>query len=202
MAHFRKFAFDTEFAPDGAILSTAPRKLGPEEVAAERADAYKAGAQDATAQAEREAAAALQALADAASAVLTRLDVESRAMREEAARVALAAARKIAGAALDAYGPERAAAAVEAAMDMLRHQPRLVVKLSPEAAEALGPRIAAMCETHAYAGSVLVRPQAGLRSGEVTIDWSDGVINMKPDEAAERIEALIEAALAAPTANS
>jgi flagellar assembly protein FliH len=87
-------------------------------------------------------------------------------------------------------------------MDMLRHQPRLVVKLSPEAAEVLGPRIGAMCETHAYAGAVLVRPQAGLRSGEVTIDWSDGVINMKPDEAAERIEALIEAALAAPTANS
>jgi flagellar assembly protein FliH len=202
MAEIRKFAFDTEFAPDGAIVSTAPRKLGPDEVRAERDDAYKAGARDATAQAEREAAAALQALADAASAVLTRLDVESRTMREEAARVALAAARKIAGAALDAYGPERAAAAVEAAMDMLRHQPRLVVKLSPEAAEQLGPRIAEMCETHAYAGAVLVRPQAGLRNGDVVVDWADGVISMNPDEAAKRIEDLIEAALAAPNPNS
>jgi flagellar assembly protein FliH len=199
MAHIRKFAFETEFAPDGAILSAAPQKLGPDEVEAERASAYQRGAQDAMAQAEREAAAALQALADAASAVLTRLDVESRAMREEAARVALAAARKIAGAALEAFGPERAAAAVEAAMDTLRHQPRLVVKLSPEAAEKLGPRIAEMCETHAYAGAVLVRAQPGLRNGDVVIDWSDGVITMNPDEAAERIEALIEAALAAPT---
>jgi len=202
MATIRRYAFDTEFAPDGAILSAAPKPPTPDEVEAERVAAYSKGAQDATAQAEREAAVALQALADAASAVLTRLDAESRAMREEAARVALAAARKIAGAALDAYGAERAAAAIEAAMDTLRHQPRLLVKLSPEAVDVLKPRIDEMTETHAYAGAVLVRAQPGLRKGEVSIDWSDGVITMNPDEAAQRIEALVEAALAAPTTNT
>jgi len=138
----------------------------------------------------------LQALADAASAVLTRLDAESQAMRAEAALVALAASRKIAGAALDAFGHERAAAAIEAAMDALRHQPRLVVKLSPEAAEALKPRIAEMTETHAYAGAVLVRAEPGLRAGAVIIDWSDGVVRMNPDDAAQRIATLIDAALA------
>lgn len=200
MANIRKYAFDTEFGPDGAIVKDAPKKLTPEEIAAEAAAAYERGKQDAVAQAERQSAAALQALADAASAVLTRLDAESQAIREEAARVALAAANKIAGAALDAFGPERAAAAVEAAMDALRHQPRLLVKLSPETAEILKPRIAEMCESHAYAGAVLVRAEAGLKSGEVVIDWSDGVIAMKPDDAAERINTLVEAALAAPTA--
>lgn len=202
MSNLRRYAFDTEFAPDGAIVSAKPKPLTTDEVDAERASAYKKGAQDATAQAERETAAALQALADAASAILTRLDAESRAMREEAARVALAAARKIAGAALDAYGAERAAAAIESAMDTLRHQPRLLVKLSPEAAETLKPRIDEMTETHAYAGAVLVRPQAGLRNGDVVIDWSDGVITMSPDDAAQRIEALIDSALAMPTTNS
>jgi flagellar assembly protein FliH len=202
MSNVRRYAFDTEFAPDGAIVSAKPKPLTTDEVDAERATAYKKGAQDATAQAERETAAALQALADAASAILTRLEAESRAMREEAARVALAAARKIAGAALDAYGAERAAAAIESAMDTLRHQPRLLVKLSPEAAETLKPRIDEMTETHAYAGAVLVRPQAGLRNGEVVIDWSDGVITMSPDDAAQRIEALIDSALAMPTTNS
>jgi flagellar assembly protein FliH len=199
MATIRKFAFDTEFAPDGAILNTAPKKFTPEEVEAENAKAYERGTHDAIARAERDAAAALQALADAASAILTRLDAESRAMREEAAHVALAAARKIAGAALDAYGAENAAAAVEAAMDMLRHQPRLLVKLSPAAAETLPPRIAEMPASHAYASAILVRPQAGLRAGEVIIDWSDGVITMNPDDAARRIETLIEAALSAPS---
>ena len=196
MTQLRKFAFDTEFAPDGAILHDAAKKITPEEIEAQSAQAYQNGKHDAVAQAEREAAVALQALADASSAILTRLDAESRAMREEAARVALIAARKIAGAALDAFGAERAAAAIEAAMDSLRHQPRLVVKLSPEAAEALRPRIAAMCETHAYAGAILVRPEPNMGAGEVSIDWSDGVVTLKPDEAIQRINTLLEAALA------
>lgn len=202
MSQIRRYAFDTEFTPDGGIVTAAPTKMALEDVEKERAQAYKRGAEDALAKAERESAAALEALADAASAVLTRLDVESQAMRVEAAQVAMAAARKIAGAALDAFGAERAAAAIEAAMDMLRHQPRLVVRLSPEAAEKLKPRIDELCDTHAYAGALLVRPQAGLKSGEVVIDWSDGVITMDPNEATQRIEALIEAALAAPAQHS
>lgn len=199
MAQIRKYGFDTEFAPDGAIMREAPKRMTPEEIEAACAEAYERGKQDAAAQAERKAAAALEALADAASAVLTRLDAESATMREEAARIALAAARKIAGEALDAFGVERAAAAVEAAMDGLRHQPRLLVKAPAADAEALNARIAAMCETHAYAGAVLVRADPALRSGEVIIDWTDGVVNLKPSEAAERIDALVGAALAAPT---
>jgi flagellar assembly protein FliH len=201
MTQIRKYAFDTEFAPDGAIVKDAPKRLTSEEIAAECAAAYERGKQDAVAQAERQTAAALQALADAASGVLTRLEAESQAMRTEAATVAIAAARKIAGAALDAFGHERAAVAVEAAMDALRHQPRLVVKLSPEAAEVLKSRIAEMCEIHAYAGAVLVRAEPGLRQGAVTIDWSDGVIHMSPDDAAQRIQTLIDAALASQTAS-
>jgi flagellar assembly protein FliH len=200
MAQVRKYGFDTEFAPDGAIMRETPKKLTPEEIAAECAAAYERGKQDAVAQAERKAAAALEALADAASAVLTRLDAESAAMREEAARVALAAANKIAGEALNAFGVERAAAAIEAAMDALRHHPRLLVKLPAEDAEALNARIDEMRATHAYAGAVLVRADAALRTGEVVLDWSDGVVSLKPSEAAERIAALVETALAAPAA--
>ncbi len=201
MSQIRKYAFDTEFSPDGGILKHTPARLSPDEIEAACNAAYERGKQDAVAQAERQTAAALQALADAASAVLHRLDAESQAMRAEAANVAFAASRKIAGAALDAFGDERTAAAIEAAMDALRHQPRLLVKLSPEACETLKPRIEAMCETHAYAGAVLVRPQPGLRSGEVIIDWSDGVIHLNPDDAAERIQTLIDAALASQTAS-
>ena len=197
MSQLRKFAFETEFAPDGAIVRDAAKKITAEEIEAQSVQAYQKGKFDAVAQAEREVAVALQALADASSAILTRLDAESRAMRDEAARVAMAAARKIAGAALDSFGADRAAAAIEAAMDSLRHQPRLVVKLSPQAADALQPRIAAMCETHAYAGAILVRAEPGLGPGEVSIDWSDGVMTLSPADAAERINTLVEAALAA-----
>jgi flagellar assembly protein FliH len=202
MGQIRKYGFDTEFAPDGAIMREAPKRLSPEEVEAECAAAYERGKQDAVAQAERKAAAALEALADAASAVLTRLDTESKAMREEAARVAIAAARKIAGASLDAYGQERGIAAVDAAMDALRHQPRLVVRLPTADVAFLQPRIDTMTATHAYAGAVLVRGDDTLRAGEVVIDWSDGCVRMSPDEALERINTLVDAALSAPAPQS
>ena len=64
------------------------------------------------------------------------------------------------------------------------------------------PRITEMCETHAYASAVLVRAEPGLKTGEVTIDWSDGVITMDPADATRRIEELIDAALAAHEANA
>jgi flagellar assembly protein FliH len=199
MSTIRKYAFDLEFAPDGGIVREPPKRITPEDLAVADAAAYERGKRDALAQAERDAVAALEAIADAASAVLTRLDIESRAMRAEAARVAFTAAQKIAGAALDSFGAERAAKAVETAMDTLRHQPRLVVKLPPDMAEQIKPRIAAMCETHAYAGAVLVRSEPGMKSGEVVVDWADGVIAMDAAAAAKRIEELIDAALAAPS---
>jgi len=198
MANIRKYAFDTEFTPDGEIMREPPKRITPEEVTAASTEGYERGKGDATAQAERRTAAALEAIADATSAVLTRLDAESQAMRVEAAHIAMAAAQKIAGAALDRFGVERAAQAIEAAMDALRHQPRLVVKLPADIAEELKPRITEMCETHAYASAVLVRAEPGLKTGEVVIDWSDGVIAMDPTDAARRIEELIDAALAAP----
>jgi flagellar assembly protein FliH len=202
MKQVRKYGFNTEFAANGDVLNDATRRLSNEEIEAENAAAYERGKQDAVAQAEREIAAALQSLAGAASAILTRLNAESRAMRDDAARIAIAAARKIAEAALDGFGQDRAAAAIEAAMDTLRHHPRLVVKLSPEAAETLRPRIEKMSETHAYAGAILIRAEPGLGAGEVIIDWSDGIIATNPKDIAERVESLVESALVAANAAS
>jgi hypothetical protein len=44
---------------------------------------------------------------------------------------------------------------------------------------------------------VLVRAEPQMGAGQVSIDWSDGVVAHDPKEAAQRVEALIEAALAA-----
>lgn len=198
MAQARKYAFATEFSADGAILREAAKALTPEQIEAKCAAAYESGKADALAEAERRAAAALEELARAAADVTARLGAEGRTMREEAARVAFAAARKIAGGALEHFGAERAAGAIEAAMDALRHQPRLLVRLAPETAEALTPRVEAMCKAHAYENIVHLRADTSLKSGAVSIDWSDGVAHLDADDIAERVGALIDAALAAP----
>lgn len=204
MSSARKYGFDTEFTTDGKILSEDPaaRRLAPEEVEKQCAAAYERGKKDAMAQAERETAKAVQALADAAGAVLARLDSESASMREEAARVASAAARKIGGAALEQFAPEHAQGAIEAAMDALRHQPRLLVKLPAATAEALRPRLDEMRDAHAYAGAILIREDANMKAGGISIDWTDGVISIDPNDIAARVDALIDAALAAPLAGA
>lgn len=195
----RKFAFDTEFAPDGSILSEAApgaRRFTPEEVEAERKAAYEQGKSDALAAAERAAAAALKDIATSAGALLQTLDAESKAMRGQAAAIALAAARKIAGAALDGFGEERILGAIEAAMDGLRHNPRLVLRLPPDKLDALKPRIERMAAEHGYGGAILVRAEPNLRAGAVVIDWGDGLVRHDPEELAARIEALVSQALA------
>lgn len=195
----RKFAFDTEFAPDGTILNDATsgaRRFTPDEVETARAAAYAQGKDDATAAAERAAAAALSEIAASAGALLQTMATESQAMRTDAAQLALVAARKIAGAALDAFGEARALGAIEAAMESLRHGPRLIIRTPQHMADALKPRIEEMAAEHGFGGAIVVRPDANLKAGAVVLDWTDGVVRIDPAEIAERIDALITTALA------
>ncbi len=47
MTQLRKFAFETEFAPDGAILRDAAKKITSEEIEAQSHAAYQQGKHDA-----------------------------------------------------------------------------------------------------------------------------------------------------------
>jgi flagellar assembly protein FliH len=195
MSQPRKFEFRTEFAADGSVARAAPKALSNAEIDAKCALAYENGKADALAEAERRAAAALESIGASSTALMDTLHAEITIVRAEAAQVALAAARKIAGRALDAYGAEYAAAAVETAMEALRHHPRLLVKLSPATAEALAPRIEKLRAAHLYEGAILVRGDPALESGDISIDWSDGLIHLDAKSVTERISALIDAAL-------
>lgn len=195
------FSFDTEFAPDGTIVREGgrPRTLfTANEVEAARSEAYAAGKQDALAQAEKRAAEALNSLARQVERLLSAYDAEARTLRTEAAALALAAARKVAGEALDRFGAERAEAAVAEAMDALRHGPRLIVRLPEAMAGLLAPRLEAAAARAGFAGALLVRGEPGLAAGDVALDWTDGLIAHDRAEAFARIDAIITRALSAP----
>ena len=202
MAQIRKYAFDTEFAPDGAIVrdgvTGARNRLTPQEVEIERASAYQTGQRDAQISAERALAEATGALVDSAHRILVRLDAESARLRTEAAHVALAAARKLAGEALDQFGIARVEAAIDAALHALPHGPRLVIRVAPALVEPLRARIEALAAEHAHDGALLVRADEAAAPGDVSIDWADGVVTLSRADIAARIETLIDAALAAP----
>lgn len=198
----RKYAFDTEFAPDGTILrdplSGERKLLTAEEAEAERAKAYQSGLQDAVARAERDGADAAAHLAAHARDILAKLDEETRRLRNEAALAALAAAKKIAGAALSAFGEARAAAAAEAAMEALPSGPRLIVRVAPALVDGVRKRLDAAAAEHAYAGAILIRSEETLAAGDVIVDWTDGIIALDRKEIEARVEELIDTALNAP----
>jgi flagellar assembly protein FliH len=202
LSNVRKFMFDTEFAADGAVLRDPARgefqRFTPAEIEAARASAYEEGKGDALAKAERASAEALAALAAHARAIITRLDGLAQSLRAQGAEIALAAARKIAGEALDQFGEARALAAAEAAMETLPQGPRLIVRVAKGSEEALRPRLEAAAKERLFEGALVVRGDEGGAPGDVEIDWSEGAIVIERADIEARIEALVAAALASP----
>jgi flagellar assembly protein FliH len=194
MTAIRKFAYDTVFDPNGAIVRGADgfrTQFTADEVAAARNAAFAEGRQAG----EQDVLRALETLAASMAGVLGRLDEECRTLRDEAAAIALAAARKLAGAALDACGEERVLTAVEDTMETLRAAPRLVVRLAPALAETLGERLTETARTHGFDGALSVRADPSIQHGDITLDWAEGAIAYDREAAFARIDDLITRAL-------
>ncbi len=135
-----KFSFDTVFDDAGDIAYSPPaakRVYLSEEVETLRARALAEGERSVVARAEQEAAASL---AEIAAATRSALDVLARLAHEHrtaCAALSLAAARTIAGAALDLFPEAPAAAALEALAREIEATPRLIVRAAPALVERL-----------------------------------------------------------------
>jgi flagellar assembly protein FliH len=104
IAH-KRFTFDTVFDDHGGM--TAPPRVKKnftlEELEEAKAQAYAAGEQSAVAQAEREAALALNTVGQAIHSAFSTLAAVAHEHREGSAMLALACGRAIADAALDQF---------------------------------------------------------------------------------------------------
>ncbi|MBL8559979.1 MAG: hypothetical protein JNM47_14745 [Hyphomonadaceae bacterium] len=188
----RRYAFETVFDTDGAILSegAAAPMYSADDLARERAAGFDEGVRSETARAEAEAAAALTSLAQSAARLAERSIEDRRAAMHDASRLAMAAARKVADIALAAHGEERILAALDAAFESFIQTPRLVVRLAP-GAEGVRARLEAAAQDHGFAGALVVRPEPGHGPGDVTLDWGDGALTLSAAEAFTRIESII-----------
>lgn len=197
MSAARRYAFDTVFDADGAVLAEGVRahNFTFDQVEAERAAAYEAGRNEETARAQAEMARALSDIAATAADLTQRLAADRRTMLTDAARLALAAARKAAGAALSAFGEERIAAALEEAFDTFVGAPRVVVRVAP-GLQGVRERLEEAAREHGFDGALVVRADPGVAAGDVTVDWGEGSIAHNSEEALRRIEDMVQQALA------
>jgi flagellar assembly protein FliH len=189
-----KFTFDTEFRADSDVVSASARArqkktMTTEEIEALIARAQQEGAQSAQVRATEKINQTVAALTITLRAALDQSHAEIEALRQEAAQLALAAARKIASAALAALPAGDVEAALREAMHHAIGEPRVTLRAAPEVIAALQERVESIAHEEGYDGRVLIAADPALQGADCRIEWRGG--------GSERSEAAIEAALEA-----
>ncbi|WP_375284710.1 FliH/SctL family protein [Marinicauda pacifica] len=197
---YKPFEFDRVFAEDGTVLRDGHgannRMLTREEADAHAAEAVDAARKSDEAQASREAAEALRHLSGHMQAILSRMEQESTALREDATRLALAASARIAGKALETYGADTIEECVREALGDLRSEPRISVRVAPHLAEIMAERLTNAAEDQGFEGAVIVRADDQVATGDCALEWRAGVIERTATQIEERIAGAIEKWLA------
>jgi flagellar assembly protein FliH len=187
-----KFTFDTEFrGPSDVVSDTArarqKKTLTLEEIDAMRAEAEAKGTEAAAARAVEKIDRTAAALVVALRAALDQTHGEIEAVRAEAAQLALAAAKKLAPAALAALPVAEVERALREAMHQAIGEPRITLRAAPEVINALQARIGEVAHEEGYDGRVILAADPAITNADCRIEWRGG--------GSERREAAIEAAL-------
>ena len=190
----RKFTFDTEFQgeqdrPSDAARGRQKQTLTLEELDRLQAEAHAAGADNAQARATEAVERTLAALTIAVRAALDTSHAEIETVRDEAARLALAMAKKIAPAALTALPAGDVENALRQAMHQAIGEPRITLRAAPAVVEALEPRLTDIAHEEGYEGRLMIAADPAMTGADCRIEWRGG--------GAERSEAVIEEALTA-----
>jgi len=196
----QKFGFDTEFDSAGGIAYAPPvvkRTYAPDEVAQIRGLAFAEGERSGVVRAEEAVADALAQIADASRSGLGHLANLAHEHRAACAELAMAAARVIAGAALDGLPEAPAAAALKALAHEIEATPRLIVRTAPELVARLQTALEQTAQTCGFGGQILVQADPALAIAAFVFDWGDGRASFDPAEAAERVADALRAAVAA-----
>jgi flagellar assembly protein FliH len=190
----RKFTFDTEFLgaedrPAPAARARQKQTLTTEELDNLQTLARLEGENNAQARSAEALERSIAALTISVRAAMDQSHAEIEILRDDAARLALAMARKIAPAALAALPAGDIEIALRQAMHQAIGEPRVTLRAAPAVTEVLEPRLAEIALEEGYEGRVMIAADPAMEAGDCRIEWRGG--------GAERSEQAIEEALSA-----
>ncbi|WP_417495569.1 hypothetical protein [Maricaulis sp.] len=191
-----KFDFDTEFDHDGQILrdgESYKRFFTQDDIDSARMWGVEEGRE----MEEGRCAESLQTIGAQMQLILSRLAGESAALRASATQLALAAARKIAGEALNAYPIDTIEQLAAEAVQDLRDEPRLSVRCAPELVEDLAERLERTARDLGFEGAIRVRGNAEMSGADVRLEWATGAIERSAEEIDARLGEVVARWLAA-----
>jgi flagellar assembly protein FliH len=218
VAVVRKFTFDNDFdAPKAAAQKPVPQVVVEDlpppppppptfseaELAAAVAEARKTaltegqakGKADATAQNERQTAAALTAIGTHFAKIDGEMQVVAGQLRETVIELSLAMVRRLFPEFARQHGLEEVKELLGRSLDTLRTEPRFTVKVAADQAEVLGGEVDALARSRGFEGRIAVTADESLKPGDCRIEWSQGGMIRSADEIWKAIEAAMEQAL-------
>jgi len=192
MTAANKFTFDTEFKGQSDVVSDAARARQKKTLTAEEIEVLQAewearGTEAAQVKAAESLERTVAALITSLRAALDQSRGQIEALRSEAALLALAAAKKIAPAALAALPAGDVENALREAMHQAIGEPRITLRAAPQVIAALEDKVSAIAHEEGYDGRVMLAADPQIIGADCRIEWRGG--------GSERSEAAIEAAL-------
>ncbi len=140
---------------------------------------------------EARAVEAIAAIAEGLPSAQSQLDALLERAERRATRLALAVIRRVAPALDEALAQDHAAAIVKEAVHAGRAAPELTVRLSPELAAALEPRIESIRDAAAGKTVLHVEVEESAGPGAVKVLWETGGVEYDVSSASKAIEDLI-----------
>lgn len=179
MSEPKKFTFDTEFRPEGDLVSNAARARArrvftqgeiDQMFAKARAEGMKAG----QVRAIESQSAAISQFCDTVRESMGTAQDQIDALREEASQLALIAARKLARHALEALPEGEVEEALREAIHQAIAEPRIVLRAAPNVIALLKDKLDELAHELGYEGRIVANAEQGMRGGDCRIEWRGG----------------------------
>jgi flagellar assembly protein FliH len=174
-----KFTFDTEFRPEGDLVSNAARArqrkvFTQEEIDQMCAKARGEGLKAGQVRAAEAVAAAVADSAEAMRAALAGSHAEIETLREEAAQIAVVAARKLAPVAIAAFPSGDVEAVLREAMHQAIGEPRIVLRASQAVTEVMSGNLAEIAHEEGFEGRIVAKADPSIAGADCRIEWRGG----------------------------
>lgn len=196
----RKFGFDTVFDGEGSVVAQAAARktfFTVQELEQAKAEAFAEGQRQAISDAQRDEARCLAEIRAAMAHAMGSLTNAAHQHRAATAELALAAARKIADAALECFPEAAAEAALQALLREVESHPRLLVRTPEALQEKMQTAMDKAAEQAGFTGQVSVKADPNLNGAAFVFEWGEGRAAFDPEQAANRVAEALAAALAA-----
>ncbi|WP_436153182.1 FliH/SctL family protein [Bosea sp. LjRoot90] len=179
--------FDTDFrgngrkAVDEAALETA------------RAEGFHSGLDQARHESEQQLGSLLTQLVRHGERLLAQQDERLAEIEAQAAQLAIATARSLAGAALADKPLVQLLAAARECLAHARHAPHLAIRVHESLVETVEGKLSGLARETGFAGRIVVLGEPDIAIGDGRLEWADGGIAIERAELDEAVDRAVKA---------